>query len=145
MSLIPYFRHNNALSGYYDPFRMMERMEREFFGDQRTGSFSTDIRENDTEYVLEADLPGFKKEDINIDITDNTLTIRAERHSDHEEKDKQGNYLRCERSYGSFSRSFNLDGVDTEAIKAGFDNGVLTLTMPKLVAPQPTSRRLEIQ
>ena len=145
MSLIPYRRNHGAVANYYNPFRMMEEMEREFFGESRTGSFSTDIRETDTEYVLEADLPGFKKEDINIDISDNTLTIRAERHSEHEEKDKKGNYLRCERSYGSFSRSFGLDGVDTEAIKAGFDNGVLTLTLPKLVAPKPTSRRLEIE
>ncbi|MBR1497978.1 MAG: Hsp20/alpha crystallin family protein [Oscillospiraceae bacterium] len=145
MSLIPYRRNNNTIASYYNPFRMMEQMERELFGDQRSGSFSTDIRETDTAYVLEADLPGFKKEDINIDISDNTLTIRAERHSEHEEKDKQGNYIRCERSYGNFSRSFGLDGVDTEAIKAGFDNGVLTLTMPKLTAPQPSSRRLEIE
>ena len=145
MSLIPYRRSNNALAGYYNPFRMMEQMERELFGEGRTGSFSTDIRETDTAYVLEADLPGFKKDDIHIDISDNTLTISAERHSEHEEKDKKGNYLRCERSYGSFSRSFGLDGVDAEAIKAGFDNGVLTLTMPKLVAQKPASRRLEIE
>ena len=145
MSLIPYRRNNGALSNYYNPFRMMEQMEREFFGDQRTGSFSTDIRETDTAFVLEADLPGFKKDDIHIDISDNTLTISAERHSEHEEKDKKDNYLRCERSYGSFSRSFGLDGVDTEGIKAGFTDGVLTLTMPKLVAPQPASRRLEIE
>ena len=145
MSLIPYRRNNNTIASYYNPFRMMEQMEREFFGGQRHSSFSTDIRETENAYVLEADLPGFKKEDIHIDISDNTLSINAERHSQHEEKDKKGDYIRCERSYGSFSRSFSLDGVDTEAIKAGFDNGVLTLTMPKLVAPQPTSRRLEIQ
>lgn len=145
MSLIPYRKHNNSVANYYNPFRMMEEMEREFFGDARTGSFSTDIRETDTGYVLEADLPGFKKEDINIDISDNTLTISAERHSEHEEKDKRGNYLRCERSYGSFSRSFSLDGVDTAAIKAGFADGVLTLTMPKLVEPKVTGRRLEIE
>ena len=146
MSLIPYRRNGNAAANYYyNPFRMMEQMEREFFGDQRSGSFSTDIRETDTGYVLEADLPGFKKDDIHIDISDNTLTISAERHSEHEEKDKKGDYLRCERSYGSFSRSFGLDGVDTEGIKAGFDNGVLTLTLPKLVAPQPSTRRLEIE
>ncbi len=145
MSLIPYRRNHNVFANYYNPFRMMEDMEREFFGEQRNGSFSTDIRETDTEYVLEADLPGFKKDDINIDINDNTLTIHAERHSQHEDKDQKGNYLRCERSYGSFSRTFGLDGVDTNAIRAGFENGVLTLTMPKLVVQQPASRRLEIE
>ena len=78
MSLIPYRRSNNSISNYFDPFRMMADMEREFFGSQRTGSFSTDIRETDTEYVLEADLPGFNKEDIHVDISQDTLTISAE-------------------------------------------------------------------
>ena len=128
MSLIPYRRNNNSVSNYFDPFRMMADMEREFFGDRRTGSFSTDIRETDTEYVLEADLPGFSKEDIHVDISQDTLTISAERHSQHEDKDKRGSYIRCERSYGTFERSFSLEGVDTDAIKASFTNGVLTLT-----------------
>ena len=145
MSLIPYRKNANGLTSFYNPFRMMEEMEREFFGDQRTGSFNTDIRETETGYVLEADLPGFRKEDINIDLTDNTLTIRAERHSEHEEKDKRGNYIRCERSYGTFTRTFSLEGVDTEGIKAGFKDGVLTLTMPRLIEPKVAGRRLEIE
>ena len=147
MALIPYRRNNNGVSNYsyYDPFRMMEEMQREFFGDRRTGSISTDIRETENAYLLEADLPGFKKEDIHIDVADGALTIQAERHSQHEEKDKEGSYLRCERSYGSFSRSFNLEGVDTEGIKAAFTDGVLTLTLPKLVERKPEVRRLEIE
>ena len=144
MALIPYIR-NGSMNRYYNPFRMMDEMEREFFGDQRQGSFSTDIKETDNAYILEADLPGFKKEDIHIDISDNTLTISAERHSEHEEKDKKGSYIRCERSYGSFARSFGLDGVDAENIKAGFADGVLTLTMPKYVEPKPETRRLTIE
>ena len=145
MSLIPYRKNSSGLANYYDPFRMMEQMEREFFGGQRHSSFSTDIRETENAYVLEADLPGFKKEDIHIDVSDNTLTISAERNSQSEEKDKDGSYLRRERSYGSFSRSFSLEGVDEQGIKAGFTDGVLTLTMPKLVPQQPASRRLEIE
>ena len=144
MALIPYRRNNNVPT-YYDPFRMMEEMQREFFGDRRNGSISTDIRETEDAFVLEADLPGFKKEDIHIDVSDGALTINAERHSQHEEKDKEGSYLRCERSYGSFSRSFNMEGVDTEAIKAAFNDGVLTLTLPKLVQRKPAARRLEIE
>ncbi|MBQ9412117.1 MAG: Hsp20/alpha crystallin family protein [Oscillospiraceae bacterium] len=145
MSLIPYRKNSSGLANYYDPFRMMEQMEREFFSGQRYSSFSTDIRETENAYVLEADLPGFKKEDIHIDVSDNTLTISAERNSQSEEKDKDGSYLRRERSYGSFSRSFSLEGVDEQGIKAGFTDGVLTLTMPKLVPQQPASRRLEIE
>ena len=142
MALIPYRRD---LSRFYDPFRMMEAMQRDFFGAQDGGSISTDIRETEDAFVLEADLPGFKKDDIHIDVADGALTIQAERHSQHEEKDKEGTYLRCERSYGSYSRSFNLEGVDTSAIKAGFADGVLTLTLPKLKAQAPASRRLEIE
>ena len=145
MSLIPYRRNTGSVANYFDPFRMMADMEREFFGGQRSGSFNTDIRETDTDYVLEADLPGFNKEDIHVDIAQDTLTISAERHSQHEDKEKKGSYIRCERSYGSYERSFSLEGVDTDAIKASFVNGVLTLTMPKRVEPQVVGRRLEIE
>ena len=144
MSLIPY-RRNNSVSNFFDPFRMMSDLEREFFGARQSGSFNTDIRETDTEYVLEADLPGFNKEDIHVDINQDTLTISAERHSPHEDQAQKGSYIRCERSYGSYERSFNLEGVDTEAIKAAFANGVLTLTMPKRVEPRVVGRRLEIE
>ncbi len=144
MSLIPY-RRNTSVSNYFDPFRMMADMEREFFGGQRSGSFSTDIRETDSAYILEADLPGFSKEDIHVDISRDALTISAERHSQYEDQEKKSSYIRCERSYGSYERSFSLEGVDTDAIKAAFTNGVLTLTLPKRVEPKVVGRRLEIE
>ena len=144
MSLMPY-RRNNNLMNVYNPFRMMEEMERDFFGEHRSNSFSTDIKEKDSEYVLEADLPGFRKEDINIDVSDGCLTINAERHSEHEEKDKKGSYVRCERAYGKFSRSFDTTGIDADHIQASFKDGVLTLNLPKLIEQKPESRRLEIQ
>ena len=143
MFLTPYNRRNSV--SVYDPFRAIEDMEREFFGERKTGSFSTDIRDTGNEYVLEADLPGFKKDDINVDISDGRLTITAERHSEFEEKDKKGNYVRCDRSYGSFSRSFDTQGIDTDAISASFTDGVLTLTLPKIIETKPASRKLEIQ
>ena len=143
MFLTPYSRRNSV--SVYDPFRAIEDMEREFFGERRNGSFSTDIRDTGNEYVLEADLPGFRKEDINIDISDGRLTISAERHSEYEQKDKKGNYIRCERSYGSFSRSFDTQGIDTDAISASFTDGVLKLTLPRIIETRPASRKLEIQ
>lgn len=93
--------------------------------------FKTDIMDNGDEYVLEADLPGFDKNDHQLDIDNNVLTIRAERHSEHEEKDKKNKYIRCERSYGAYCRKFDLSGVDEAAIKAKYDKGVLKLTLPK--------------
>ena len=142
MFLTPYRRNE---INTFNPFKAMDELERRFFGSESIDEFKTDIREEDGNVILEADLPGFKKEDVHVDLDDNFMTISAERHSDYEQKDKQGNYIRCERSYGNFSRSFDITGIDRDQIKASFENGVLTLTMPKQTQPQITSRRLEIQ
>ena len=140
MFLTPYRRHNDLMA---DPFRAMDELEKNFFGNVSANSFRTDIRDTGDAFVLEADLPGFGKEDIHIDLDDNYVTIQAERHSDYEKKDKKGDYVCCERSYGSFARSFDTTGIDTGAMKAAFENGVLTLTMPKLKEVKSSGRRLE--
>ncbi|MEA5040287.1 MAG: Hsp20/alpha crystallin family protein [Clostridiaceae bacterium] len=140
--LIPYRDRRNV--SVYNPFRELEEMERLFFRDS-IGEFKTDISEDEKSYTLEADLPGFKKEDIHVDINDDSLIISAERKSESEEKDQAGNYIRRERSFGSFSRSFDISGVKPEEIKASFANGVLTLTMPKKESSLPTAHRLEIE
>ena len=90
-------------------------------------------------------MPGFDKKDIQLDIQNDVLTIRAERHSEHEEKDKKGKYVRCERSYGSYSRDFDVSGIATDAINAKYDNGVLKLTLPKKTEALPEARHLEIE
>lgn len=143
MFLTPYRRNSDI--NVFNPFKAMDDFEKKFFGDSSIAEFKTDIKEEDGSVVLEADLPGFKKEDIHVDVEDGCLTISAERHSDYEDDDKKGNFIRCERTYGSFSRSFDTSGIDTENIKASFENGVLKLTMPKLTEVPPTSRRLEIE
>ena len=88
---------------------------------------------------------GFEKGDIKLDITGDVLTIQAERHSEHEEKDKKQKYVRCERSYGSYSRAFDISGVDADKIKAKYEDGVLKLTLPKKEEPKEQSRKLEIE
>ena len=134
------FRSNYVSA--YDPFKEMEEFERRFFG-QRTPAMRTDIRETENAYILEADLPGFTREDVHAEIKDGYLTIRAEHKSETE--DKNETYLRRERSYGSFSRTFDLDGIDADAITASFKDGVLTLELPKLTPKAEEARRLEIQ
>jgi HSP20 family protein len=141
-NLTPYSHRHDMMN--YNPFRELEEMERQFFGTDAFGAFKTDIRDNGKEYILEADLPGFKKEDVQIDIDGNTLNIRAERHSAYEEKDKKGNYLKCERSYGSFARSFDISGVKQADIQASYQDGVLKLILPKKDDQASQSRRLEI-
>ena len=114
----------------YNPFRDFEEMSRSFWDNNNVSAFRTDITEKDGKYVLEADLPGFKKEDISVDIDKDCLTITAE-HKSEEKEENADSYIRRERYYGSYTRSFNVKGIDTEAITAAYNDGVLTLTMPK--------------
>jgi len=139
--LIPFERRMANL----DPFRMMADMERSFFG-QNSGRaealFRTDVSDEGDSFKLEAELPGFKKEDINIDIKDERLTISAERKFDNE--DQKPNFVKRERFYGSYKRSFGLEGINADAIEASYVDGVLSLKLPKQLPVIPESRRIEI-
>jgi HSP20 family protein len=104
---------------------------------------SVDVYETDNSYVLKADLPGIKKEDINLDVNNNTLTIKGDKI--FEEKVEKDNYLRIERRYGSFSRSFTLsEKVDKENITANYKNGVLEVTLPKKEEAKPKEIKVEV-
>lgn len=142
--LRPFERRNNRMANY-DPW---SEMERAFWGDgawsHGLSEFKTDIQDKGDSYLLEADLPGFKKEDIHIDLDGETMTIRAERHSEHEDQDKKGNYVRCERSYGSYQRAFDISGIDVDRISAQYADGVLKLDMPKKSATV-SAKQIEIQ
>jgi HSP20 family protein len=128
----------------WNPFAEMEEFEKRFFGE--TGSdFKTDIKDEGDHYQLKADLPGFRKEDIHLDLDGDYLTISAERHSDHEEKNEQNKYIRWERSYGSYCRSFGVADVDQDKISAKYEDGVLTLNMPKQERLEPKPKRLMIE
>ena len=139
--MLPFERGGDNL---FDAF---DRFERQFFGNTRATlpDFRTDIRETDGQYVLDAELPGFSKEDIHLDLKDGILTISAEHKEDKEEKDEKGNFIRRERRYGSFSRSFDVTGIDAENITAAYHNGVLELTLPKQAPAVPESRRIAIE
>ena len=129
----------------FDPFRSFDEMTRSFFGDNEPGLFRTDVRDTGDAYLVEADLPGVKKEEINIDIDGDRLSITAQRNTSKDEKDSDGNIIRRERYSGSFSRSFDVSNIRTQDITASYEDGVLTLQLPKKEAEAPTSRRLEIQ
>ena len=116
-----------------------------FFGSNSLAEFKTDVTDEGDHYLLEADLPGFDKKDITLDINGDILTVHAERHSKVEEKDKKDKVIRMERSYGSYSRQYDISGVKADEIKAKYDNGVLKLTLPKKEEALPASKRLEIE
>ncbi len=140
MYMIPYTnRNSSSLMDLFDEF------ERSVFGEsgRRLPAFSTDIRDEGDHYMLEAELPGFRKEDIDLNVKDGYLTISASRQEANETK--RDNYLCRERRSGSFSRSFNLDGIQEEGITAFYHNGVLELTLPKRQEVLPQSRKIAIQ
>ena len=127
------FGYERSLLDSFDNF------EKEFFkGMNRSlASFRTDIQDKGDHYVLEAELPGFAKEDIHIDLDDNYLTIRAEHKEEKENKDEKKAFVRQERYYGAYERRFDVSGIDVDAIKAGYENGVLTLELPKAPEIKP--------
>ena len=141
--LIPFDRHIRSAASF-DPFRMLDEMDRHFFNSApAVSAFRTDVIDTGDAFKLECELPGFKKEDLRIDVENDVLTISAERKSD--EKESKPNYVKRERFYGSFSRSFDVSGVNVDGIEASYTDGMLNLTLPKKAAEIPASRRLEIK
>lgn len=129
-----------------DPIREMERAIfgrpfGGFFTEDQPSLFRTDIRDMGENYLLFADLPGFRKEDIRLEVTEALLTIRAERKAEEEDN----NFIRRERSCGSYSRSFRMKDIDTERITAKYENGVLTVTLPKRQEEIPATRQVTIE
>ncbi len=108
-------------------------------------AIKTDIKEEGDKFVLEAEMPGFEKEEIKLDVDGKFLTLSAEHKEEKEEKDKHGKYLRRERSYGTYSRSFDITGVNADGIEAEYKNGVLTVALPKKAKEEPAVKRLEIK
>ncbi|NLW23590.1 MAG: Hsp20/alpha crystallin family protein [Tissierellia bacterium] len=107
------------------------------------GNFRVDVKETENEFIVEADLPGIKKEAIEIVYHNNYLVINAKREEGLEEKKE--NYVRRERHYGEFKRSLYLDNVDEDKIDASFKDGVLRITLPKLNKDNKKGRRIDIR
>jgi HSP20 family protein len=140
----------------YDPFRDLRTLQEEVnrlfstnltrgFGEEGIGrgawNPSVDIYENKDQIVLEAELPGMKRDDFELSVENNVITLRGERQ--FEKKEDSDNYHRVERSYGSFTRSFTLpQSVSAEGATAEFSNGVLRVTLPK--REETRARRIEI-
>ena len=133
--LMPMLWSNNNLFDEMDDF-----FNDTFFGpnckngnrlENMASVMKTDVIEKDNSYQLEAELPGFNKEDINIDLKDDVLTISASHNENKDEKDENGKYIRRERRTSSYQRSFRVDGLKAEDIIAQYRNGILTVNIPK--------------
>jgi HSP20 family protein len=102
-----------------------------------------DIRETSKEYIIEAEVPGLKKEDIKLELRDDVLTISVE--NNVETKEERDNYIRRERRYGSFSRSFHVENVKHEDVTAKYSDGILTITLPKSAETKKRGYNIDIQ
>ena len=140
MALIPRLVPNKLyLDDVFDDF-MFPTVKDEF------GKMKCDIYEKDGAYHLEMDVPGFDKKDVQIEIDDNDyLTITAEKNTEDTEEDEKKNYIRKERNYGKYQRSFYVGGVDKENIQANFENGILKISMPKKEEEKSSKKTIEIK
>ncbi len=148
-NLMPTNKRENKLAPREDVF---EQIFDNFFsgafpqlGNMREqfNSFSVDVVEEDGAYRVTADLPGFKREDIQITYENNYLTIEAQNEEEVETKEK--NYIRRERKYGAFRRSFFVEDIEDEAIDASFDNGLLKIELKKETPEIKTAKPIEIK
>jgi HSP20 family protein len=150
MFLVPYGRRNRGLSERpHDVFNIGGFLDN-FFGDSFMPAFfagdaqiKVDIKENEKEYIVEADLPGVKKEEINVDLNNDRLTILVSRNE--ETNIEKENYIRKERRSGSYCRSFYVENVIEDQISAKFENGVLSVILPKKESGVNKRSRIEIQ
>jgi HSP20 family molecular chaperone IbpA len=115
--------------------------------ENKASLMKTDVIEKDNCYELEAELPGFNKEDITIDLKNDLLTISATHHENNDEKDKEGKYIRRERRSSSYQRSFRVEGLKPEDIIAQYRNGVLTVNIPKkeAIPEKEEATRIEVK
>lgn len=150
MFLVPYGRKNRGLTNRSQDAFNIDSLFDNFFNDSFMPAFFTgdtqmkvDVKENEREYVVEADLPGIKKEEINIELHNDRLTISVERNEEiNEEKE---NYIRRERRSGSFCRSFYVENVLEDQISAKFENGVLSMLLPKKEPGVNKKNKIEIK
>ena len=158
-------KQSDMVGRHYDPLRyfhrdfdlMLDRYFREFGLPQTLGGRMSasvfdadgllkpklDLSASAKEYVLTIEIPGVNDKDVSLDISGNTMTIKGEKKQEKEEKEKD--YYRIERSYGSFQRVLSLpEDVDQDGIEAGFKHGVLTVTMPRKVLPAKEGKQIKI-
>ena len=113
------------------PFDFFEDFSRNLFNDFKSNLIKTDIHETDNEYLVEAELPGIPKENIQVTYEDGVLTISVQQQIDTVDEDKKGKLIRSERSSTSLRRQYLLENVKEDEIKASYSDGILKVTLPK--------------
>lgn len=146
--LSPYRRNMNSMGGFKEMNQIFNSMMEEFFTPESFPSMNmegikVDIKEKDEEYILEGEIPGVDKKDIKLELRDDILSISVER--DEQIKEERENYIRKERRSGILQRSFYLDNIKKDEIKAKFKDGILYVRLPKNKSSQPKNNQIEIE
>ena len=146
--MVPSIFGENLFDEFFnDPFEMnmlLPRGRDPLYGKHSKNLMKTDVRETENSYELDVDLPGFKKEDVNVELKNGYLTIAASKSLDKDEKDQKGRYIRQERYAGSMSRSFYVgDDVESADVSAKFEDGILKISVPK-AAPKELPKHTTI-
>ena len=151
--LMPTVFHENLFDDFFDPFwndaaleRMMNREARDTFGKRGANMMKTDVKQTDNGYEVAVDLPGCKKEDVQMELDDGYLTIQAVRSHSNDEKDNKGRYVRRETFSGTCARSFYVgEDVEPDQISAKFESGILQISVPKAAKKLPKSSSISIE
>ena len=149
--LMPSIFNDNFFDNFFDfPFyddRAERQAEKKLYGHHAANLMKTDIKENEGSYELDIDLPGFKKDEISIELENGYLTVSAAKGLDKDEEDKKGKYIRKESYAGAMQRSFYVgENLTQEDIKAKYENGILRLSVPKKEAkPVETKKTIAIE
>ena len=142
--LVPSVFGENLFDDWFDfprfpDFKDLDKVERKLYGRHANRMMKTDIHEQEDHYEIDIDLPGFKKEEVNLSLANGYLTIAA---SKEHETEKKGKAIRTERYSGSMQRSFYVgDAITEEDVKAKFEHGVLSLTVAKKNAPEVSEKK----
>ena len=135
--MMPSIFGENLFDEFFDddfPMIPMRSIRNPLYGKNAKNLMKTDVRETDNTYELDIDLPGFKKDEVQLDLKDGYLTISAAKGLDKDQEDKKGKYIRQERYAGACSRSFFVgEGIEPQDVSAKFEDGILRVSLPKQV------------
>ena len=148
--MLPSIFSENLFDDFFDGFEFapMRGGHNPLYGKRAKNLMKTDVRETENSYELDVDLPGFKKDEVTVNLEDGYLTISAQRNEELDDKDNEGHYIRQERATGSCARSFYVGKeLEPKDISAKFENGILTLHLPKAEAKklEPKQTLIEIE
>ena len=131
--MLPSIFGENLFDDFFDDdfMRSMWNRRNPLYGKHAKNLMKTDVRETDTTYEVDIDLPGFKKDEIDVDLRDGYLTISAAKGLDKDEKDKKGKYIRQERYAGALRRSFYVGDIEPKDVSAKYEDGILKISLPK--------------